>query len=222
MTLSQQPPCHCVGPCFRRRVAHHAGHGTGPPGRTVGPVLRPVQLRGRHRETGPEPVAGADYVVRPVGQRPGTGAAPVGQRPADAARAGRRATADAAPVHQVQAETGVPHVVQPGRRDDGVGGGGHGRPVFAGVAAHRRRPVRQQPGAARAHARQANGQVAAPAADRAQGDRHRTSGHRRRTAAGDGDDGRGRARQKAQEQETMIGRHRRPPPVLGDGCRSHT
>lgn len=161
---------------FCRRVAHHAGHGPGPAGRTVGQVLRPVQLRGRDREAGAEPAAGADHVVRPVGQRPGARAAPADQRPADAAAGRGRAAADAAPLHQVEAQAGVPHVVEPGglagRRQDGL------QPVLAGVAAHRRRPVRQQPRAARAHARQAHGQVAAPAADRAQSDRHRVPSQR--------------------------------------------
>lgn len=190
---------------FCRRVAHHAGHGPGPAGRTVGPVLRPVQLRGRDREAGAEPAAGADHVVRPVGQRPGARAAPADQRAADAAAGRGRAAADAAPFHQVEAQTGVPHVVEPGglrgRRQDG-------QPVLAGVAAHRRRPVRQQPRVARAHALQAHRQVAAPAADRAQSDRHRVSSHRAAAAAAADAECRRRRRrrspgQKTEKQETL-------------------
>jgi len=143
----------------------------------VGQILRPVQLRGRHREVGAQPIAGTDDVVRPVGQRSGTGPSHADQRPADAAAGrvrGGHAPARghaAPPVDQVQAEAGVSHVVQSGldRRR-------HRQPVFAGVAAHRRGPVRQQPRVARAHPRETNGQVVAQTVDRAKGDRHRVAG----------------------------------------------
>jgi len=143
----------------------------------MGQVLRPVQLRGRDRKAGTQPAARADDVVRPVGQRPGARPASAGQRPIDAtagghggAPAGRHAT----PFDQVEAETGVPHVVQSGlvvgdRRL-------HGQPVLAGVAADGRRAVRQWPRVARAHARQADGQVVAQTVDRAQSDHHGATG----------------------------------------------
>lgn len=140
----------------------------------MGQILRPVQLRGRDREAGPEPVAGTDNVVRPVGQRPRAGPASAGQRQADATAGGVHAASGqhAAPLDQVEAEASVPHVVQPGlkrrwRR--------HGQPILAGVSAHGRRVVRQQPRVARAHAHQAHGQVVAKTVDRAQGHRDRVA-----------------------------------------------
>lgn len=173
----------------------------------MGQILRPLQLRGRDRETGAQPATGADDVVRSLGQRPGARASPAGQRQADAAAGShdaptcrrRRSTKPSPPsLDQVEAEAGVPDVVEPGLR--------HGQPVFAGVAAHGRRALRQQPRVARAHARQTHGQVVAQTIDRAQGDRHRAS---ERTA-----DGRrvaervfrrrGRTKQKTQEQKTMM------------------
>jgi len=84
----------------------------------VGQILRPVQLRRRNRETGAQPTAGTDDVVRPVGQRPGAGAAHADQRPADAAagrvRGGHAPACGhaAPPLDQVETEAGVPHVVQ--------------------------------------------------------------------------------------------------------------
>lgn len=142
----------------------------------MGQILRPVQLRGRDREVGAQPIAGTDDVVRPVGQRSGTGPSHADQRPTDAAAGrvrGGHAPARghaAPPVDQVQAEAGVPHVVQ-SRLDRR-----HRQPVFAGVAAHRRGPVRQQPRVARAHPRETHGQVVAQTVDRAKGDRHRFAG----------------------------------------------
>lgn len=158
-----------------RRFTHHAGHRSGPAGRTVGQILRPVQLRGRDRETGAQPAAGTDDVVRPVGQRPGVGAAHADQRPADAAagrvRCGHSPACGhaAPPLDQVEIKACVPHVVQ-SRLDRR-----HRQPVFAGIAAHRCSPVRKQPRFACAHARQAHGQVVAQTFDRAQGDRHRAA-----------------------------------------------
>jgi len=124
-------------------------------------------LRGRDRETGAQPTAGTDDVVRPVGQRPGAGAAHADQRPADAAtcrvRGGHAPACGHAtpPLDQVETEAGVPHVVQ-SRLDRR-----HRQPVFAGVATHRRGPVRKQPRVAGTHARQAHGQVVAQTVDRA-------------------------------------------------------
>lgn len=183
-----------------RRVAHDAGHRPGPTGRTVGQILRSVQLRGRDRETGPESTAGADDVVRPVGQRPGAGSAPVGQRPANAT-AGRSAAAGlraATPLDQVEVETSVPHVVQPRL----VSPPRHGQPILVGVAIDRRSPVRQQSCAARAHSHQTDGQVVAEAADRAQSDGHRTA---RRAVCFAVVVEHGFSRQKTKEQKTMIG-----------------
>jgi len=171
----------------------------------VGQILRPVQLRGRDRETGPEPATGTDDVVRPVGQRPGAGPAHADQRPADAATGrvgGGHAPAcrhAAPPLDQVETEAGVPHVVQ--SRFDRR----HRQPVFAGVATHRRCVVRQQPRVTGAHARQAHGQVAAQTADRAQGDRHRTA---RSTPAADArpvvPERRRFPEQKTEKQKTMM------------------
>jgi len=175
----------------------------------VGQILRPVQLRGRDRETSAQPTPGTDDVVRPVGQRPGVGPAHADQRPADAA-AGRVGGGHAAarghatpPLDQVETEACVPHVVQ-SRLDRR-----HGQPVFAGVAAHRRGPVRKQSRVACAHARQAHGQVVAQTVDRAKGDRHRNARTAPTAAAAANarsvvTERRRFSEQKTEEQKTMM------------------
>lgn len=195
---------------FSRRIAHHAGHRSGPASRTVGQILWSVQLRGRDRETSAQSTPGTDDVVRSVGQRPGVGPAHVDQRPADAA-AGRVGGGHAAarghatpPLDQVETEACVPHVVQ-SRLDRR-----HGQPVFAGVAAHRCGPVRKQSRVAGAHARQAHGQVVAQTVDRAKGDRHRNARTAPPAAAAAANAGsvvterRRFSEQKTEEQKTMM------------------
>lgn len=141
----------------------------------MGPILRPVQLRGRDRETGPEPTPRANNVVRPMGQRPGARSAFVGQRQADATAGGRTtARRHATALDQVEAEACVSNLVQSGLDRH------RQPPILAGVAAHGRRSLRQQPRIARPHAFEANGQIVAQAAHGAQGDRDRAT----RTANG--------------------------------------
>jgi len=111
----------------------------------MGQVLRPIQLRGRDRETSPQPTTGTDNVVRPVGQRPGARSAyAAGQRQTDATAGGRGDVpvrgrgATPSSFDQVEAEASVSHVVQSRLVHR------HGlQPVLAGVAANGRRPVRQ-------------------------------------------------------------------------------